>query len=207
MVGILATPIQPFFDHQVTRVPAVPPVVVASPQESLTSGAGVMDRNLDTVRIRAVLAGSHGMTAPHPGQTEVVPVGVRRFGYTIAVGLSLGILFIVNNLPTGDEIPFLTSDFERLLPIINALLLTSIVVYGVWILYDAPWFRSAGRIILNLLIIAVLGLTYRVFPFDFSAYDFDWATLIRVLIIGALIAFSIATIVEVVKLISRFLDY
>lgn len=147
------------------------------------------------------------MTTPHPGQTEVVPAGVRRFGYLIAVGLSLGILFVVNNLPTGDEIPFLTSDFERLLPVINALLVSSIAVYGVWILYDAAWFRSVGRIILNLLAIAVLGLTYLVFPFDFSAYDFDWETLIRVLIVGALVAFSIATIVEIVRLAGRFVDY
>jgi len=147
------------------------------------------------------------MTTPHPGRTEVVPAGVKRLGYAVAIALSVGILFLVNNLPEGDQIPFLTSDFEQLLPIINALLFTSIAVNGVWILYDAAWFHSAGRITLNVLIIAVLALTYRVFPFDFSAYDSDWENLMRVLMVGVIVALTIATIVEIVKLIGRFVNY
>ena len=142
-----------------------------------------------------------------PGQTELVPAGVRRFGYVLAIALGVGILFAVNNLPEGEQIPFLTDDLEQLLPIINTFLLATIAINGVWILYDAAWFRSAGRITLNVLIIAVLALTYRVFPFDFSAYDFDWEALIRVLIVGLIVALAIATIVEIVKLIGRFVDY
>lgn len=142
-----------------------------------------------------------------PGQTELAPAGVRRFGYVLAIALGVGILFAVNNLPEGEQIPFLTDDLEQLLPIINTFLLATIAINGVWILYDAAWFRSAGRITLNVLIIAVLALTYRVFPFDFSAYDFDWEALIRVLIVGLIVALAIATIVEIVKLIGRFVDY
>lgn len=147
------------------------------------------------------------MTSSHPGQTELVPAGVRRFSYVLAIAFSVGILFIVNNLPQGEQTPFLTDDFERLLPIINAFLFATIAINGVWILYDATWFRSAGRITLNVLIIAVLALTYRVFPFDFSAYDFDWEALMRVVIVGVIVALTIATIVESVKLIGRFVNY
>ena len=147
------------------------------------------------------------MTTPRPGQTELVPAGLRRFGYAMAIAFSVGILFVVNNLPEGDEIPFLTNSFEQLLPIINAFLFATIAVNAVWVLYDAAWFRSAGRITLNVLIIAVLALTYRVFPFDFSAYDFDWEALIRVLIVGLIVALTIAAIVEIVKLIGRFVDF
>jgi len=147
------------------------------------------------------------MTTPHPGQTELVPTGVRRFGYTMAIAFSVGILVVVNNFPEGDQIPFLTNDFEQLLPIINTLLFATIAINAIWVLYDAAWFRSAGRITLNVLIIAVLALTYRVFPFDFSAYDFDWEALSRVLIVGLIVALTIATIVEIVKLIGRFVDY
>ena len=142
-----------------------------------------------------------------PGQTELVPAGVRRFGHVLAIAFSVGILFVVNNLPEGEQIPFLTDDLEQLLPIINALLLAAIAINGVWILYDAAWFRSAGRITLNVLMIAVLALTYRVFPFDFSTYDFDWEALMRVLIVGLIVVLTVATIVEIVKLIGRFVDY
>jgi hypothetical protein len=147
------------------------------------------------------------MTTALPGQTEVVPAGVRRFGYVLAIGLSVGILFIVNSLPEGEQIPFLTNDVEMLLPIINGFLLASIVIHGVWILYDAPWFHSAGRITLNVLIIAVAALTYRVFPFDFSAYDFEWEGLLRIVLVVAIVAMAVATIVEIVRLIGRFVDY
>ena len=146
------------------------------------------------------------MTTPHPGQTELVPAGVRRLGYALAIAFSAGILFVVNNLPEGEQIPFLTNDFEQLLPIINTFLFATIAVNAVWVLYDAAWFRSAGRITLNVLIIAVLALTYRVFPFDFSAYDFEWEALIRVIIVGLIVAFTIATIVEIVKLSGRFVN-
>jgi len=144
------------------------------------------------------------MTTPHSGQTELVPAGVRRLGYALAIGVSVAILFVVNNLPGGEQIPFLTNDVEKLLPIINGLLFASIAINGVWILYDGAWFRSAGRITLNVLIIAVLALTYRVFPFDFSGYDFDWESLIRIVIVFVIVALIIATIIETVKLIGRF---
>jgi len=153
------------------------------------------------------VTGGHVMTTPHPGQTELEPAGVRRLGYGLAIAFSIGILVGVNNLPEGNQIPFLTDDLEQLLPIINGLLLTSIGINGIWILYDAAWFRSAGRITLNVLLIAVLALTYRVFPFDFAAYDFDWESLIRLFIVAVIVALTIATIVEIVKLIGRFVNY
>ena len=135
-----------------------------------------------------------------------MPVGVRRFGYVIAIALSVGVLLVINNLPEGEQIPFLTSDYDHLLPIINGLLLASIAIHGVWILYDAPSVHSVGRITLNVLILAVLTITYRVFPFDFSAYEFDWETLFRLVIVGGIVVFSIATIVEIVRLIGHFVN-
>ena len=51
------------------------------------------------------------------------------------------------------------------------------------------------------------ALTYRVFPFDFSAYDFEWEGLLRVVIVVVIVALVIATIVEIVRLIVRFVDY
>jgi hypothetical protein len=142
------------------------------------------------------------MTTARQSQVNVTPDGVRRLGYLVGVAVGAGILFVVNNLLAWDILPFLTSDFDQLLPIINASLVASIVVNAIWILYDAAWIRSTGQIILNLTSIAVLALTLRVFPFDFSPYPFDWESLTRVTIVFVLIALVIATIVEIVKLVS-----
>jgi hypothetical protein len=137
-----------------------------------------------------------------PGQTDVVPAGVRRLGYGFVVVISFGIFVVVNNLLERGSVPFLTDDLETLLPIINTALVASMAINIVWIIYDAPWFRSAGKIVLNILGIVALGLTLRVFPFDFSPYEFDWETVIRIAIIAIIVVLAIATAVEIAKLIS-----
>ncbi len=146
------------------------------------------------------------MTSARQSQVNVTPVGVRRLGYLVGIAISAGILFVVNNLLAWDIVPFLTTDFDQLLPIVNASLIASIVVNTIWILYDAAWIRSTGQIILNLTSVAVLALTFRVFPFDFSPYSFDWESLSKVLIVFLIIALAIATIVEIAKLVSAVVN-
>lgn len=146
------------------------------------------------------------MTSARQSQVNVTPVGVRRLGYLVGIGISAGILFVVNNLLAWDIVPFLTDDFDQLLPIINASLVASIVVNAIWILYDAAWIRSTGQIILNLTSIVVLVLTLRIFPFDFSRYSFDWGSLTKVIIVFLIVALVIATIVEIVKLVSAVIN-
>lgn len=146
------------------------------------------------------------MTTARQSQVNVTSDGVRRLGYLVGIVVSAGILFAVNNLLDWDIVPFLTADFEQLVPIINVSLVASIIVNAIWILYDAAWIRSTGQIILNLTSIAVLALTLRVFPFDFSQYSFDWESLTKGLIVFLIIALVIATIVEIVKLVSAVVN-
>ncbi len=146
------------------------------------------------------------MTSARQSQVNVMSVGIRRLGYLVGIAISAGILFVVNNLLTWDIVPFLTSDFDQLLPIVNASLVASIVVNAIWVLYDAAWIRSTGQIILNLTSIAVLALTLRVFPFDFSPYSFDWESLTKAIIVFLIIALVIATIVEITKLVSAIVN-
>lgn len=146
------------------------------------------------------------MTTIRSGQANLTPTSVRRLGYLVGIVVSAGLLLAVNNVLAWGKVPFLTDDLQQLLPIINASLVASIAVNGAWILYDGAWFRSAGQIILNGLTIAVLALTYHVFPFDFAAYTFDWETLIRVLIIAIIVALAIATLIEIGKLVGLFLN-
>jgi len=150
--------------------------------------------------------GVRTMTTARQSQVNITSNGVRRLGYLVGIVVSAGILFAVNNLLEWDIVPFLTADFEQLAPIINASLVASIVVNAIWILYDAAWIRSTGQIILNLTSIAVLALTLRVFPFDFSPYSFDWESLAKGLILFLIIALVIATIVEIAKLVSAIIN-
>ena len=165
---------------------------------------GTVDR-IDTAQI-VLCKGVQTMTSARQSQVNVTPVGVRRLGYLVGIAVSAVILFVANNLLEWDIVSFVTADFEQLLPIVNASLVTSIVVNAIWILYDAAWIRSTGQIILNLTSIAVLALTLRIFPFDFSPYSFDWASLTKVLLVFLIVALVIATIVEIVKLGSAIVN-
>lgn len=123
-----------------------------------------------------------------------------RVGYVVAIMVNVAALVVVNNLLTWDPLPFLTERFAAVLPLINLSLVATIVINTAWLWYDVPWFASLGQLItLSLSLAATLRL-YRVFPFDFTAYAFDWALLTRAGLILAMVGVGIAMVVEVVKL-------
>ena len=97
----------------------------------------------------------------------------RRFGYTVAIAVNVGLIYVVQNLLEWDWIPFLTGDFEQLVGIVTVSLVASAVANLLWIAYDGAWFRSAGQLMLNAIGLAVAIRTYRVFPFDLSS---GWET-------------------------------
>lgn len=72
-----------------------------------------------------------------------------------------------------------------------------------WIAYDAAWFKSVGNIVQSLFSIAVTIRLLQVFPFDFSAYDFNWEVVTRGVLIVALVGVSIGIVAEAAKLLRR----
>ena len=124
----------------------------------------------------------------------------RRIGYAVAVAVNVASLVIVNNIVDWGWLPWLTEDFSDVLPIMNASLIASIVVNVVYIAYDRPWFKGLTE--LGLLVIALIVTIrfWQVFPFDFSAYDFDWGTLVRWLLGVALFGICVAMLVQVIQL-------
>jgi hypothetical protein len=71
----------------------------------------------------------------------------------------------------------------------------------IYVAYDAPWFKSLTQIFLAAIAMAVTVRTYQVFPFDFSAYDFNWTAVTRVVLVLVMVGIVIAIIVESVKLV------
>ena len=124
-----------------------------------------------------------------------------RVGYAVAVVMNLVLLFVVNNLLAWGWIPFLTDDFERLLPIVSLSFAVGAIANAAFVFYNAQWFRSVGQIAENVVSLFVIVFTLKIFPFDFSSYGIDWASITRIVMILTGIALLIGTIVEVVKLV------
>ena len=136
---------------------------------------------------------------PNPTKTRPSP-GTRRFGYVVAVLVNAAMLLVVTNLLAWDILSFLTDDFERVIPIVTVLLGTSILVNLVYLFYDPRWFVSLSQIgVLGISMAATVRI-YRVFPFDFSAYEFNWTTATRVVLILAMVGVGIGIVAELVKL-------
>ncbi len=127
----------------------------------------------------------------------------RQFGYGVAVVINLVMLFIVQNILAWGWMPFLTEEFTDVIPWINMSLVVTIVVNLIYQFDDSPPVKSTGQILVNLIGIYASYAMFRIFPFDFSAYDFEWAILVRVVLILAMVGSGIGVLTESLRLIAR----
>lgn len=144
-------------------------------------------------------------TTPTPTRspTERRPSpGSRRFGYVIAIALNAALLVIANNILAWGWLPFLTEELNQVLPLINVSIVATIVVNAVYLVFDPVWFSALAEMWLLSISMAVTVRMYRVFPFDFSAYEFDWAQTARILLILAMVGIGIGFIANLVKLVT-----
>lgn len=126
----------------------------------------------------------------------------RRFGYGVAVLVNLVMLVAVLFILDWGWLPFLTNEFSSLVPWISLSLLVSIVVNLIYQFEDTSLVKSTGQIVTNLISLFVSYQIYLVFPFDFSAYRFDWEVIARIALILAMVGSGIGVLTEAVKLAS-----
>jgi hypothetical protein len=124
----------------------------------------------------------------------------RRAGFVAAIAVNLAMLWVVDNLLTWGLVPFLTAEFRQVLWLIELSLGATILINASWLAYDVTWFRSFGQIFLNVLSAVVAMTMYRVFPFDFSAYEFAWEPIARAVIVLTVVGLAFGTFAELVKL-------
>ena len=129
------------------------------------------------------------------------PRGARRLGYAIAIGVQTALLIVVNNLVEWDLLPFITEEFNDLVPYVNVSLVAGMLVNAASIAFDPRWFRSLTQVILNVISVVVIVQTYRIFPFDFSGSDFNWTALTRTILVVLMVLITIGTIGEIAKMV------
>lgn len=132
---------------------------------------------------------------------EVRRVG-RQTGYGIAIAINVAALIVVLNILDWGWLPFLTDDFADVVPWVTFSLVASIAANLVYEFNDTGVVKSVGQILVNLITIAATAQVLSVFPFDFSSYSFDWAIVVRVVLILAIVGTGIAVLAEAAKLAS-----
>jgi hypothetical protein len=126
---------------------------------------------------------------------------VSRIGYSIAIAVNLVLLVITQNILEWGWAPFLTADFALVEPWISLSLTASIIVNIIYLFDDSPMVKGIGQVGVNLFSAYVTYQILQVFPFDFSAYVFDWEVVARVVLVLAIIGASIGAVAEIAKLV------
>ena len=127
------------------------------------------------------------------------PRGARVVGYAVVALLTLVAYYAVNNLLRWG-VPFLTDSFSAVLPIISLSLGATFVANLVYMVYDAPWLKHVGQIVLNLISIAATLTVYTIFPFEFPIAAAAQA--VRFAFIVVMVLTGLGTLVELAQLLS-----
>jgi len=129
------------------------------------------------------------------------PKAGRRVGYAIAVAVNLLMLYLINVRPGWAAVPFLTDDTVEVLYLVNLSLIVSASVNVLYLGYDTRWFVALGGLATTGVGVVVLARIWQVFPFAFSPGT-DWAVVVRVLLVLAIVGSVIALIVQSVQLVA-----
>jgi hypothetical protein len=133
-------------------------------------------------------------------QTRRPSIASRRVGYAIAAAVNAVLLYLINVRPGWEVVPFLTGDMGAVLPLLNASLVVGIVANGTFLAYDAPWWKALGDLTTTCVGLVVLVRLWTVFPFAFTG-GFDWALVVRVLLVVAVAGTAIAVVVHTGSLV------
>jgi hypothetical protein len=130
----------------------------------------------------------------------------RRLGYVIAAAINVAMLSAVNVWPGWQALPFLTDDTPRVLGLVNLTLVANVIVNIVYVAYDPPWFKALADLTTTAVGLVSTSWVLRVFPFDFTGYAFDWALVVRIVLIVGVVGSAIAIVVQFVTLIRRLVE-
>ena len=129
------------------------------------------------------------------------PVASRRFGYSLGIAINVLIIFFINEWPGWQQVPFLTDATNDVLPLVNASLVIGAVVNAVFLIGDPRWLKALGDAFTAAVSFVVIMVVLMVFPFDFSAYSFDWAMLVTVMLWIGLIGSAVAVVANLVTMV------
>lgn len=123
----------------------------------------------------------------------------RVFGYLVAVGVNLLLLYLVNISPGWEVVPFLDDDGVPLvLGLFNLSLLANAAANLAYVVYDARWFKAALNVGLSMISVWLGIRVLEVFPVDFTGLSYDLTTLARVVFEVGLVGSVIGLVVALV---------
>jgi hypothetical protein len=123
-------------------------------------------------------------------------------GYVIAAAVNVVLLWLIHGWPGWHAVPFLTPETPQVLGAIDAALIAGIAVNAVQVAWDPRRLITVGSLVTTALGLAAMVRLLQVFPFAFGA-GFDWALLVRILLVLGIVGTAIALLVDLIALLRR----
>lgn len=140
--------------------------------------------------------------APPEPARRGVPTPVKRIGFLVAAAVNGVMLWVAHQLLEWGWPAFLTADLERVLGLVTASFVASIVLNLALAVHHGVRFRAFVDGVTAGFALSVGLRMWAVFPFDFSGYATDWSTVVRVALGLGIAATGIAIIANLVKLVT-----
>lgn len=122
----------------------------------------------------------------------------RRLGYLAAIAINVLLIFAINEWPGWREVSFLTDETTSVIPLVNAALVISVVINAIYLVADPRWLRALGEAVSAAVSFVVILVVFTVWPFDFSAWSFDWTMLVQIMGVIGLVGSLVAVITNLV---------
>jgi hypothetical protein len=124
-----------------------------------------------------------------------------RIGHGFGVVLALFGLWVVNNLLRWDLLPFLTDDFDRVVPLVNLSLVVNLAVSALRFVHPRVWLVAATELVTIAAGLPALVRTWRVFPFDVRGHRVPWELGLRVLLVVAIVGSVLGFLAALARLV------
>lgn len=124
-----------------------------------------------------------------------------RVGHAFGVILALVGLWVANNLLAWDVLPFLTDDFDRVLPLINLSLAVNLATSVLRFLHPKVWLVAVTELLTLVAGLPAMVRMWRVFPFHIRGHRIPWEFGIRVLLVVAIVGSILAFLVGVARVV------
>jgi hypothetical protein len=127
------------------------------------------------------------------------PGATGRAGYLAGAIVNGMLLLAVNVWPGWQVLPFLTAQTSQVLGLVNLSLSVGLLTNLAYLARHPGPVRAIGDLVT--LIVGGLSLIriWQVFPFDFGDAAFDWALVVRIVLLVAIIGTGIGIVAQLVS--------
>jgi len=127
--------------------------------------------------------------------------------YIVAIVVNSALLYVFNNLLSWN-LPYLTQDFAKVLPILNLSLYVKIASNFLFMFIDSEIFRQFIRIIFDCFGLAVVYTMLTVFPLDLSSLSQGdtISSALQIAFTASIFAIALAILVKIIRLVLKVLS-